>query len=101
MKQTFFFLLAAMFTLSSAAQDNPAYAKQFFIRGKDTLPLRVMYPLNYDAKKQYPLLVFLHGAGERGTNNEAQLIHGAKLFADSANRKQFPAIVVIPQCPYT
>jgi predicted peptidase len=101
MKQTLFFLLAIVFTLSSAAQDNPAFAKQLFIRGKDTLPLRVMYPLNYDAKKQYPLLVFLHGAGERGTNNQAQLIHGSKLFADSANRKQFPAIVVIPQCPYT
>lgn len=101
MKKLFFFLLAGVLAISSFAQDNPAYLKQSFIRGKDTLPYRVMYPLNYNAKKQYPLVLFLHGAGERGNNNEAQLAWGAKLFADSANRAKFPAIVVFPQCPYT
>ncbi|HYE56152.1 MAG TPA: PHB depolymerase family esterase, partial [Chitinophagaceae bacterium] len=67
----------------------------------DTLRYRLMLPLNYDAKKKYPVVLFLHGAGERGNNNEAQLIHGARLFADSANRKKYPAIVIFPQCPYT
>ena len=44
-------------------------------------------------------MLFLHGAGERGKDNNLQLVHGSKLFADSANRKSFPAIVVFPQCP--
>jgi len=47
----------------------------------------------------YPLVVFLHGAGERGNDNEKQLTHGATLFTNSANRAQFPSIVIFPQCP--
>jgi predicted peptidase len=49
--------------------------------------------------KKYPVILFLHGAGERGTDNEKQLVHGAKLFADSANRIKYPAFVIMPQCP--
>ncbi|MCB9352667.1 MAG: hypothetical protein H6573_35060 [Lewinellaceae bacterium] len=43
-------------------------------------------------------MLFLHGAGERGRDNEAQLTHGAGLFLDKKNRRDFPAIVVFPQC---
>ncbi|HYF30847.1 MAG TPA: dienelactone hydrolase family protein [Chitinophagaceae bacterium] len=100
MKRLLFFLLL-LIAASSFAQDTAAYAKHLFIKGKDTLPFRILYPLNYDAKKQYPLVLFLHGAGERGNNNALQLVHGAKLFADSANRMRYPAIVVFPQCPIT
>jgi len=63
------------------------------------LPYRVLYPANYDKTKKYPLLLFLHGAGERGKDNEKQLAWGAKLFITDENRKNFPAIVVFPQCP--
>lgn len=76
-----------------------AYHKQFFIKGTDTLRYRIMYPENYNAKKAYPLLVFLHGSGERGSDNEAQLYHGGGLFIKDSIRKQFPAIVIFPQCP--
>ena len=63
-----------------------------------TLPYRILLPKNFDAQKgDYPLLIFLHGAGERGTDNEAQLTHGKKFFADAANR--YGCIVVAPQCP--
>ena len=44
-------------------------------------------------------MLFFHGAGERGGDNEKQLIHGSSLFLDSLNRKKFPAVVVFPQCP--
>ncbi|MCH5599869.1 carboxylesterase family protein [Niabella ginsengisoli] len=43
-------------------------------------------------------MVFLHGAGERGNDNEKQLTHGGKLFLEEKNRDQHPAIVVFPQC---
>ena len=62
------------------------------------IPYRVMYPKNYDASIQYPLLVFLHGAGERGNDNEKQLVHGEQFLIDNFNVK-YPAIVIIPQCP--
>lgn len=64
-----------------------------------TLPYRILFPENYDKSKKYPLILVLHGAGERGSDNERQLIHGGKLFVDSAVRGEYPAIVVFPQCP--
>jgi predicted peptidase len=58
-----------------------------------------LLPENYERTKKYPLVLFLHGAGERGSDNEKQLIHGAKQFLKPSTRKKFPAIVVFPQCP--
>ncbi len=75
------------------------YEKKEFVHKGNTLPYRILYPANYDKSKKYPLLLFLHGAGERGNDNEKQLIHGSKLFITEENRKNFPAIVVLPQCP--
>jgi predicted peptidase len=69
-----------------------------FAEGK-VLPYRILYPENYDKSKKYPLVLFLHGAGERGNDNEKQLVHGSKLFLDAENRKKYPAIVIFPQCP--
>jgi len=69
-----------------------------FAEGKK-LPYRILYPENYDKTKKYPLLLLLHGGGERGNDNEKQLVHGAKLFLKEENRKKFPAIIVAPQCP--
>jgi len=73
--------------------------KEFVFAEGKVLPYRILYPANYDKSKKYPLLLFLHGAGERGKDNEKQLIHGSKLFITEENRKIFPAIVVLPQCP--
>jgi len=85
--------------LMSTAQDKSLFEKQLFILGEDTLPCRILTPQDFASGKKYPLVVFLHGAGERGNDNEAQLTWGADLFLDSANRANFPAIVVFPQCP--
>jgi predicted peptidase len=92
-------LLLAFSMTNLPAQFEQSYEKKEFISGGDTLRYRILYPLNYDATKKYPLVLFLHGAGERGNDNEAQLKHGGKLFADSAMRQKFPAIVVFPKCP--
>lgn len=81
------------------AQTNTLYERQLFIVGEDTLPCRILTPANYSPTKKYPLLVFLHGAGERGSDNEKQLFWGSGLFTDSLNRYRYPAIVVFPQCP--
>jgi predicted peptidase len=56
-------------------------------------------PKDYDAKgnKQWPLMLFLHGAGERGTNLQRVAIHGPPMLAK--NGTNFPFIVVAPQCP--
>ncbi|MBY0436207.1 MAG: prolyl oligopeptidase family serine peptidase [Cyclobacteriaceae bacterium] len=64
-----------------------------------TLPYRLLLPDGfYKSKKKFPLIVFLHGAGERGNDNEKQLMHGSTLFIDKGNRKKYPAVVIFPQC---
>ncbi|MFT3935796.1 MAG: alpha/beta hydrolase-fold protein [Chitinophagaceae bacterium] len=83
----------------SRAQDFSVFKKAMFVRGKDSLPYRVMYPLNYDSKKSYPLIVFLHGAGLRGNDNEHQLKDSGPFFLNDSIRKKYPAIVIFPQCP--
>jgi len=74
-------------------------AKVFRADDGTTLPYRILLPENYDPNQAYPLVLFLHGAGERGDDNALQLVHGAELFTDKKHREQFPAIVVFPQCP--
>ena len=81
------------------AQHEELYSKKYYINQSDTLQYRIMMPKDFDNSKQYPVILFLHGAGERGNDNKAQLVHGSKLFASEENRTNFPAIVVFPQCP--
>ena len=92
-------MIAPFFAFALSAQTNNAYEKHWLVQGNDSLPYRLLLPENYDASKKYPLIFFMHGAGERGNDNEAQLIHGAKLFLQAGVRRQYPAIVVFPQCP--
>ena len=63
------------------------------------LPYQVLYPEGYDANKRYPIVLFLHGSGERGNDNEAQLAHASKQFLGPEFRKKHPCIVLFPQCP--
>jgi len=91
--------IAFSFSLSDVyAQSFDAFEKHTLIKDQDTLPYRLLLPENYDPNKKYPLIIFLHGSGERGNDNEKQLTHGAALFLKKENRAKFPAIVVFPQC---
>jgi predicted peptidase len=98
MKKLFCSCFMATLITFSFAQDKSDYQKRTFIRGIDTLGYRMLFPLNYKPGKKYPVVLFLHGSGERGNDNELQLTHGWKLFADSANRKSYRAFVIFPQC---
>jgi len=56
-------------------------------------------PPGYDAAadKKWPLLLFLHGSGERGSDVQRVAVHGPlKLVEQGTN---FPFIIVAPQCP--
>ncbi len=84
--------------LNLKAQNKSDFIKTSFVMDGDTLPVRILYPENFDPSKKYPLMLFLHGRGESGNDNEKQLIHGSKMFLDPAFRKKYPAVVVFPQC---
>ncbi|MEY4986276.1 MAG: hypothetical protein RL567_55 [Bacteroidota bacterium] len=73
--------------------------KTFETKEGQVLPYQILLPNDYNPSKKYPLLVVLHGAGERGTDNEAQMKYGKSVFLDSLNRINYQAIVIFPQCP--
>lgn len=65
----------------------------------ETLPYRLHLPSNAVAGVRYPLVVHMHGAGSRGTNNLAQVGTGAAQFMNWANDNGREYILVAPQCP--
>ena len=100
MKKILYLAILSLLTVQLAfAQDKLGFSKEMYVSGTDTLLYRMLVPENFDPAKKYPVLLFLHGAGERGNDNEAQLMHGSKLFLRSDLRSSFPAIIIFPQCP--
>ena len=73
--------------------------REFIGSSKVPLKYRLLKPIHYQAGKKYPLVLFLHGAGERGDDNQAALKHGARDLSEPTRREQYPCYVVIPQCP--
>jgi predicted peptidase len=63
------------------------------------LNYRFLKPLAVDPNRKYPLVIFLHGAGERGSDNEKQLFWGAWKFACEDMQNKYPCYVIAPQCP--
>jgi len=91
-----FFLNVSVF----ASDIEKYYAKKEYISPRgDTLRYRVLEPEKIEKNKKYPLVLFLHGAGERGNDNEAQLVHGANMFLNPIIRDEHPVFVIYPQCP--
>lgn len=70
-------------------------AAKFEIRR--TLDYLLHLPENYESQETWPLIVFLHGAGERGDNIAKVKVHGPPKLVES--KPDFPFIVVSPQCP--
>lgn len=64
---------------------------------ESVLPFRLLQPDTIEANRLYPLVVFLHGYGERGIDNESQLLHGVpELLAFGENHDQ-PMFLLAPQ----
>lgn len=80
------------------AQSSRFSVNQYVNAKGDTLLYRQLYP-DYDTLRKYPLVIFLHGSGERGNDNEAQLKWGVMNFATDQAMIMHPAIVIAPQCP--
>jgi predicted peptidase len=53
-------------------------------------------PKDYDKKEAWPLMLFLHGAGERGDNLDLVKVHGPPKIVET--NKDFPFVLVSPQC---
>jgi predicted peptidase len=103
------FLIATSLAPSMQAQDaitpksadpHASYEVRVFEAADGAkLPYRLLKPIDFDPQLKYPLVIFLHGAGERGDDNAKQLVHGGRNLADEALRRRHPAFVIFPQCP--
>ncbi len=78
-----------------AAMDTKVFA------GKDgtTLPYRLHKPSSLQEGKVYPLVLFFHGAGERGDDNEKQLVHGVGPLLKYTYDNELELFLIAPQCP--
>ena len=75
------------------------FEKKVFHTKDIGLPYRSFVPNLIREGKKYPLLLFLHGAGERGTDNTAQLKHVVWQLFEKENAPCREAFVLVPQCP--
>ncbi len=75
--------------------------KDFFEHKTADIGYVVFLPKNYEKGKKYPLVTFLHGAGERGDGSEAMLErvfkHGLAKYANEG--AEYPFVLLCPQCP--
>lgn len=81
----------------------PASRKDELLDGEptpaDVLRYLLHLPEDYatDSERTWPLVLFLHGAGERGADLGLAASEGLPKLADSG--QEFPFVIVTPQCP--
>ncbi|MCL2298787.1 MAG: prolyl oligopeptidase family serine peptidase [Firmicutes bacterium] len=65
------------------------------------LPYRIYIPENYGAAQRYPLVLYLHGMGERGDDNRLHISKNSVMetLLEPEARAAYPCIVLAPQCP--
>lgn len=100
MKLVYTFILFIFLTSSFYAQQEKQSAHNFQKEIKITLDVNYLLylPKDYSSSDStFPLVLFLHGAGERGTDLEKVKVHGLPKLINEGN--EFPFIVVSPQCP--
>lgn len=89
----------AMISVQAADSDlaQALTAETFEAKGGGKLNYRFLQPKATKEGEKYPLVIFLHGAGERGDDNAAQLKHGVGDFVKRAD--SHPCYLIAPQCP--
>lgn len=82
---------------------TPAARKHELLDGDpapaDVLPYLLHLPEDYDpdSERRWPLVLFLHGAGERGSDLDSAMGHGIPKLAEAGH--EFPFVIATPQCP--
>lgn len=99
-KEIYLLSLILMFISSSCAsvKNTGLSARKLKTESGWALPYNIFYPKNY-GKKKVPLLVWLHGSGERGSDNVSQLIHIVPYLASDITQDKYQCVIVAPQCP--
>ncbi|PKL88651.1 MAG: phospholipase [Ignavibacteriae bacterium HGW-Ignavibacteriae-2] len=98
------FLIIILSTIMNAQTEQTLtdqFEKRSFSYDTTSINYRFFIPENLTDQVKYPLVLTLHGSGERGSDNEIQIaVHGlATTWADSATQMKYKCFVVSPQCP--
>ena len=88
------FLACAMFAIPALASAQTETG--FIAKTHEGAKYKIFVPHDYKGDKEYPLILFLHGAGETGTDGEKQAKQGIG-NAIAKNEKTFGFITVLPQ----
>jgi predicted peptidase len=83
---------------ATGAAGPPGFVARTVADAGTTYGYRVFVPTSYDATHAWPVILYLHGSGETGTDNVKQIETGLGAYV-SQHRDDFPAIVVFPQAP--
>jgi predicted peptidase len=93
-------MMNCRFTFAEAPKPVTNFeARTFHDSQGGNLPYRLLKPLSDNGMTQYPLVLFLHGSGERGSDNNKQLNYIVQIFEQPDIRQKYPCFVVAPQCP--
>jgi predicted peptidase len=93
----FVFSLAVVPRAAARAKETGFLDRRIRLHGKD-YKYQVFVPEDWSPKRRWPVILFLHGAGERGADGLVQTEPGLPR-AIRLDRSRFPTIVVMPQCP--
>jgi predicted peptidase len=80
----------------SSASRSPFHKRTHKDHAGRSLPYRLLQPRAKRGEAR-PMLLFLHGAGERGSDNEKQLVWGSEFLLAAA--REHGCVCVVPQCP--
>ena len=105
-------LLVTLLALVAALAEKPQmvsddivkqYEERTFVvpgsKPERTTRYRLLKPLKVEAGKQYPVVLYLHGAGERGDDNINQLKYFPEWMTRPEWREKYPCYLIAPQCP--
>jgi len=94
-----YLLFFALIQFSYCQQSQDSIVSLFDNLKVREMPYRLLKPLNFDANKKYPVILSLHGAGGRGTDNLRQIADSKwlKYLATEDVRKNYSCYIVAPQ----
>ena len=84
---------------SEAVDIYEAFTEESVEYADGTLLYRQFLPEGYSENYDYPVFLFLHGAGERGDDNALQMKNVVQTLFNDVNSPLYGAIVLCPQCP--
>ncbi|MEJ7590409.1 MAG: alpha/beta hydrolase-fold protein [Planctomycetaceae bacterium] len=91
------FLVTGILSAPAVADDTAQTSERLSVEIKVEMNYLLYLPKDYDAQESWPVVLFLHGSGERGNDLELVKKHGPpKLVSEG---REFPFILVSPQCP--